>query len=143
MAIQILGQCQESDLNRFSQLCPLAVSPKHNTIIHGVSSPKPKPLCRPTPPASGDTLQPCQDRPLQHLPTLAGLICFGCHQCNFHVHRACAGYFGETETISFFAHPSHALKLSRSPGRVCDICRGDWTCLVFSLESYRTDLTDN
>ncbi|KAG2638298.1 uncharacterized protein LOC120662919 [Panicum virgatum] len=54
---------------------------------------------------------------------LAGLTGFGCYQCNIHIHRACAGYFGET--MSFFAHP-HALKLSRSPERrLCNICRGD------------------
>ncbi|TKW35771.1 hypothetical protein SEVIR_2G396700v4 [Setaria viridis] len=55
---------------------------------------------------------------------LAGHRGYGCYFCNIHLHGACAGYF--EETISFFAHQSHALKLSRSsPGRVCDICRGD------------------
>ncbi|CAN6206048.1 unnamed protein product [Urochloa humidicola] len=57
------------------------------------------------------------------LLNLAGHRGYGCYTCNIHLHRACAGYFGET--ISFFAHPSHALKLSRSPGRICDICRED------------------
>ncbi|OEL17082.1 hypothetical protein BAE44_0021899 [Dichanthelium oligosanthes] len=54
---------------------------------------------------------------------LAGHKGYGCHSCNIHLHSACTSYFGET--ISFFAHPSHTLKLSRSPGRICNICRGD------------------
>ncbi|CAN6168760.1 unnamed protein product [Urochloa humidicola] len=57
------------------------------------------------------------------LLNLAGHMGYGCYTCNIHVHRACASYF--EETISFFAHPSHTLKLSRSPGRICNICRGD------------------
>ncbi|CAN6226061.1 unnamed protein product [Urochloa humidicola] len=54
---------------------------------------------------------------------LAGVRGYGCYSCNIHVHSECAGHF--METISFFAHPSHTLKLHRSPGRVCNICRGD------------------
>ncbi|WVZ66669.1 hypothetical protein U9M48_015859 [Paspalum notatum var. saurae] len=54
---------------------------------------------------------------------LAGHKGYGCHSCNIHIHRVCAGYFGET--IAIFAHPSHTLRLSRSPGRICNICRGD------------------
>lgn len=54
---------------------------------------------------------------------LAGRSGYGCYACNIQVHDACADHF--QEAISFFAHPSHALTLSRSPGRLCDICRGD------------------
>ncbi|CAL5085537.1 unnamed protein product [Urochloa decumbens] len=54
---------------------------------------------------------------------LAGVHGYGCYHCNIHVHRECAGHF--KETVSFFAHPAHTLKLRRSPGRVCNICRGD------------------
>ncbi|CAN6206052.1 unnamed protein product [Urochloa humidicola] len=54
---------------------------------------------------------------------LAGVRGYGCYHCNIHVHSECAGHF--QETISFFAHPSHTLKLSRSPGRVCNICTGN------------------
>ncbi|CAN6168770.1 unnamed protein product [Urochloa humidicola] len=54
---------------------------------------------------------------------LAGVRGYGCYSCNIHVHSECAAHF--QETIFFFAHPSHTLKLHRSPGRVCNICRGD------------------
>ncbi|KAF8679323.1 hypothetical protein HU200_046107 [Digitaria exilis] len=56
---------------------------------------------------------------------LAGRSGYGCYTCNIQLHGACADHF--REAISFFAHPSHALTLSRSPspdGRACDICRG-------------------
>ncbi|KAJ1291830.1 hypothetical protein BS78_02G346900 [Paspalum vaginatum] len=54
---------------------------------------------------------------------LAGHMGYGCYSCNIHIHRGCARHFAET--TSFFAHPSHTLRLSRSPGRICNICRGD------------------
>ncbi|KAL6657612.1 hypothetical protein ACP70R_005392 [Stipagrostis hirtigluma subsp. patula] len=58
---------------------------------------------------------------------LAGLAGYRCNACDFDVHEACAGYF--TETISFFAHPWHTLRLSRMPsscaGWVCDLCGED------------------
>nr|CAB3458587.1 unnamed protein product [Digitaria exilis] len=54
---------------------------------------------------------------------LAGHRGRGCNFCNIHLHAACAGYF--QETITFFAHPLHALRLIRSPGRLCDICDRD------------------
>ncbi|CAD6223113.1 unnamed protein product [Miscanthus lutarioriparius] len=57
---------------------------------------------------------------------LAGLrsLTYGRYSCNIHLHSACARYFPETLSC-FFAHPAHPLKLRRSPGRLCDICRGD------------------
>lgn len=56
---------------------------------------------------------------------LASLTGYGCSDCNFHIHEACAGYF--KEIISFFAHPWHALTLTRTPstscvGCSCDLC---------------------
>lgn len=61
---------------------------------------------------------------------LAGLRGYGCYFCNIHVHSECADHF--KENISFFAHPSHTLKLSRivpsgceRRRRTCDICGGD------------------
>lgn len=57
---------------------------------------------------------------------LAGQVGYGCRKCNFDVHEECADYF--KETVSFFAHPWHPLKLSRMPsscvGWACDLCQG-------------------
>lgn len=56
---------------------------------------------------------------------LAGMVGYRCNACDVDIHEACADYF--KETISFFAHPWHALTLSRMPddciGWSCDLCR--------------------
>jgi hypothetical protein len=58
---------------------------------------------------------------------LAGLIGYRCDTCNFDAHEACADYF--QQSISFFAHPWHAIGLSRIPigstglTWTCDLCR--------------------
>ncbi|KAK3125661.1 hypothetical protein QOZ80_7BG0608080 [Eleusine coracana subsp. coracana] len=60
---------------------------------------------------------------------LAGLIGYRCDACNFDAHEACADYF--KKSITFFAHPWHALGLSRIPisstglSWTCDLCRED------------------
>ncbi|WVZ66668.1 hypothetical protein U9M48_015858, partial [Paspalum notatum var. saurae] len=58
---------------------------------------------------------------------MAGLTGYRCKQgCDFDIHEACAKHFDET--LSFFAHPWHTLKLSRIPSDskiswFCDLCR--------------------
>ncbi|TVU38003.1 hypothetical protein EJB05_11350, partial [Eragrostis curvula] len=68
---------------------------------------------------------------------LAGHIGYRCSSCNFDAHEACADYF--KQAISFFAHPWHAISLSRiprsrgggltlmtrAPSWACDVCRED------------------
>lgn len=55
---------------------------------------------------------------------LRGLIGYRCNACNFDIHEACADYF--KESVTFFAHPWHALTLTRMPsscvGWICDLC---------------------
>jgi hypothetical protein len=59
---------------------------------------------------------------------LAGVIGYRCDSCNLDAHEACADYF--QQSISFFAHPWHAVGLSRIPivgctglTWTCDLCR--------------------
>lgn len=116
------------DLDRFSSKSPccLSTSPKHNTATAPYMASRHRSHF-------ADPHHPLQETQYSHGQTghcsfcllkLAGHRGYGCFCCNIHLHGACAGHF--VAAISFFAHPSHALKLSRSPGRVlCDICRGD------------------
>ncbi|GJN33046.1 hypothetical protein PR202_gb21603 [Eleusine coracana subsp. coracana] len=56
---------------------------------------------------------------------LAGRVSYHCNACDFNIHEACANCF--KQTIDFFAHPRHALTLSRMPdscvGLVCSLCQ--------------------
>lgn len=60
------------------------------------------------------------------LSKLAGEVGHSCRACNMDLHDACCSHF--KETISFFAHPWHTLKLSRIPSGgttgkcLCDLC---------------------
>jgi hypothetical protein len=71
---------------------------------------------------AGHTCDVCQSK-------LAGFVGYRCNAYDFDVHEACVDYF--KETVSFFTHPRHTLKLSRIPNDnpvvpvrwVCDLCR--------------------